>query len=225
MKKRTAPKIKAIPLDPLATPTQVEALRKGNPLAALHHPNCPVELWWELAALYPLAVEKSPLWELNTLEAPERWFEVEKKNATRWMGAGYETMSAKDLRLFGADCVEHVLPLFERAYPQDKRPRHAIEVARRYANGKVTLRDGSNLIQSTAKAVKQATEEMVANKQQTGGVVHTPYRVANAAWETLNEHPYAAANHASDFAAIADRNNSEVERVWQWRRLREYLSR
>ena len=32
--------------------------------------------------------------------------------------------------LFAADCAEQVLPLFERARPDDRRPRSAIEVAR-----------------------------------------------------------------------------------------------
>ena len=36
---------------------------------------------------------------------------------------------------FACDCAEHVLPYFEEKYPEDKRPRQAIESARRFANG------------------------------------------------------------------------------------------
>lgn len=36
------------------------------------------------------------------------------------------------------DYDEHVLHLFEAKYPEDKRPRQAIEVSRRYADGKAT---------------------------------------------------------------------------------------
>lgn len=43
------------------------------------------------------------------------------------------TWNDKTARLFAYDCAEHVLPLFEKEYPDDKRPRQAIEVARRYA--------------------------------------------------------------------------------------------
>jgi hypothetical protein len=39
-------------------------------------------------------------------------------------------------RLFACDCAERVVPLYEKDYPDDKRPRHAIEVARLYADGK-----------------------------------------------------------------------------------------
>jgi len=41
----------------------------------------------------------------------------------------------KTLRLFACRCAEDVLPPFERLYPADGRPRHVVEVARRYANG------------------------------------------------------------------------------------------
>jgi hypothetical protein len=46
-------------------------------------------------------------------------------------------MPKKDARLFACDCAEHVLCLFERDYPDNKRPRDCIEVSRKYANGEV----------------------------------------------------------------------------------------
>src|SRR3990167_6550560 len=44
----------------------------------------------------------------------------------------------KVLRLFLADSAERVLPLYERWYPLDTRPRRAIETARRFARGDAT---------------------------------------------------------------------------------------
>jgi len=44
-------------------------------------------------------------------------------------------------RHFACDCAEEVLHLYEQKYPDDPRPRQAIEVARRYADGKVTDED------------------------------------------------------------------------------------
>jgi hypothetical protein len=41
-------------------------------------------------------------------------------------------------RLLAADCAERVLPIFERERPNDDRPRLAIEVARRFADGLAT---------------------------------------------------------------------------------------
>lgn len=40
-------------------------------------------------------------------------------------------------RLFACDCAAHVLPLFERIFPHDDRPRTAIATARAYAHGQV----------------------------------------------------------------------------------------
>ena len=41
-------------------------------------------------------------------------------------------------RLYACDCAEHVLHVYEQRYPDDKRPRQAIETARRYAQGMAT---------------------------------------------------------------------------------------
>jgi hypothetical protein len=40
---------------------------------------------------------------------------------------------------WAAVCAEHVLPLFEAAQPTDVRPRHAIEQARAWARGEITM--------------------------------------------------------------------------------------
>lgn len=41
-------------------------------------------------------------------------------------------------RLFACDCAEHVLHIFEKKYPDDNRPRKAIETAREFAMGEAT---------------------------------------------------------------------------------------
>ena len=41
----------------------------------------------------------------------------------------------KEIRLFAADCAESVLHIYENRYPNDDRPRKAIQAARDYANG------------------------------------------------------------------------------------------
>ncbi len=45
------------------------------------------------------------------------------------------------LRAMAADFAESVLPIFEGQYPDDRRPREAIEVVRRYAHGEATGRE------------------------------------------------------------------------------------
>ena len=43
----------------------------------------------------------------------------------------------KEVRLFAADCAESVLHIYEGAYPDDDRPRKAIEAARTLANSEI----------------------------------------------------------------------------------------
>ena len=43
----------------------------------------------------------------------------------------------KVMRLMAADFAEAVLPIFEKEYPDDNRPRLAIQAARDFANGKI----------------------------------------------------------------------------------------
>src|SRR5258708_36360692 len=48
------------------------------------------------------------------------------------------------LALWAAWCAEHVLDLFESARPLDPRPRRAIERARAWARGEVTMTQASS---------------------------------------------------------------------------------
>ncbi len=43
------------------------------------------------------------------------------------------------LAIWAADCVQHVLHLFEEMQPNDERPRRAIEAARAWAQGTITM--------------------------------------------------------------------------------------
>ena len=52
----------------------------------------------------------------------------------------YDQIKERDLiaRLFAASCAEHVLPIYEQQYPDDKRVRLCIEASRRFAYGEIT---------------------------------------------------------------------------------------
>jgi hypothetical protein len=54
-------------------------------------------------------------------------------------GGSLEDADHHRLAVWAADCAEHVLDLFERVRPDDDRPRHAIELARRWARGEITM--------------------------------------------------------------------------------------
>ena len=48
-----------------------------------------------------------------------------------------DSWNERTARLFAADCAERVLPIFEKAYPNDDRPRKAIEAGRAFARGEI----------------------------------------------------------------------------------------
>jgi len=67
----------------------------------------------------------------------------------------------KEIRLFAADCAELVLPIYENKYPDDNRPRAAIQAARDYANELITIEELAAAA-SAASAAAMATAEYAA---------------------------------------------------------------
>src|SRR5436190_15099943 len=75
------------------------------------------------------------------------------------------------LALWAATCAEHVLHLFEEAQPSDSRPRHAIELARAWTRGEITM--------SEARAA--AGHAMAAARELSGAARHAGYAAGQAA--------------------------------------------
>src|SRR2546430_2595369 len=75
------------------------------------------------------------------------------------------------LALWAATCAEHVLHLFEEAKPSDSRPRHAIEQARAWTRGEITM--------SEARAA--AGHAMAAARELSGAARHAAYAAGQAA--------------------------------------------
>jgi hypothetical protein len=75
------------------------------------------------------------------------------------------------LALWAATCAEHVLHLFEEAQPSDSRPRHAIEQARAWARGEITM--------SQARAA--GGHAMAAARDLSGAARHAAYAAGQAA--------------------------------------------
>lgn len=81
----------------------------------------------------------------------------------------------REQRLFACDCAERVLPIWEKQYPDDKRPRACIEAARRYAENPTD--DNQRLMLAAARYTAMAAAY-----------------TADAAWEAA----WAAAQAAMD---------------------------
>jgi len=230
--------------DPQASAEDILSIRRTNPIAALNHPNCPPEVWWDLAADHPLAAPSSVLYELLTLEEPGRWEKEERGYAEQYAIQWAFDIPVELRRLFAADCAEHVLPLFLRRYPKDKTMQHAIVVARRRAHGLATEKE------ITVADVRAATALRIARQNNEQRFKTSPHVAAQnetcAAWiaacaihsaltteEPLGENsnvPRYGQNAA--YFSVYPKNPppqdykeaKTTEAVWQWHRLVEYIN-
>jgi hypothetical protein len=86
-------------------------------------------------------------------------------------GGTLEDADHHRLAIWAADCAAHVLGLFERACPDDDRPRRAIELARAWARGEVAMTESR----------AAAGHANAAARDQRGAARHAAFAAAQAA--------------------------------------------
>ena len=88
------------------------------------------------------------------------------------------------LALWAASCAEHVLDLFESAQPEDPRPRRAIEDARAWVRGEVTMmqaRAAGGHAMGAARDLRGAARQAAFAAGQAGAVAHVAAHELGAA--------------------------------------------
>ena len=88
------------------------------------------------------------------------------------------------LALWAAICAEHVLPLFAAAQPADPRPRHAIEQARAWARGEITMtasRTAAGHAMAAARDLRGAARDAAYAAGQAAAVAHVAAHELGAA--------------------------------------------
>lgn len=93
----------------------------------------------------------------------------------------------KVLAVWAADCAEHVLPYFEEEYPEDQRPRKAIEACRRWARTGVfkmaDVRRDSLAAHAAARGAEDDAARFAARAAgQAIATAHAPGHAIAAAW-------------------------------------------
>jgi hypothetical protein len=114
-----------------------------------------------------------------------------------------ESWDEASARLYAAECAKEVVHLYEKAQPNDKRPRRAIEAAIDYARMS-TAEVPKIWIESSRRVLEQAAEEaMIAAIE----AIQLNNKAAHyAAWSTA---------YASTLAGSATRNASSAIRAAQ----------
>ena len=109
----------------------------------------------------------------------------------------------KDLRLFACQCARLALPVFEEKYPEDDRPRKAIETAEEFALGQI---DEDELEKAARAAAYAAYAAAYAAARAAARAANAAADAANAAYAT------DAANAA--YAARAS-TRAEIEKLFR----------
>jgi hypothetical protein len=88
------------------------------------------------------------------------------------------------LAIWAADCAQHVLHFFEQVQPNDDRPRHAIELARAWARGEVSMtesRTAAGHAMGAARDLRGAPREAAYAAGQAAAVAHVAAHELGAA--------------------------------------------
>src|SRR5688572_22477022 len=125
----------------------------------------------------------------------------------------YDKQDQRSMATWAADCAERVLPLFEKAYPNDDRPRRAIETCRTWVHTGVfkmaEIRGASLTAHAAARAAKENNAASFAARAagQAVATAHVP------------QHAFGGAYYALKAIAAAEPAHAEAkvvkEHVWQ----------
>jgi hypothetical protein len=107
------------------------------------------------------------------------------------------------LAVWAADCAQHVLHFFETMQPGDDRPRHAIELARAWARGEITMtqsRNAAGHANAAASVMSGAARNAAYAAGQAAAVAHVAAHELGAAAYAIRAARAAAAESERDEA-------------------------
>ena len=192
--------------------------RRGKWMPVIEHPRCCRQGYHliELSAL--------PEW----LRSDCTIYVAEGRGASHTDGSGKTAFAQarlvrqlhideRELRLFAADCAEHVLPIFYAVLPGDERPQQAIDVARAVARGECSA--------AMRKVVRVAAAGAAAASSEAAAVAEAAVAeaVTAEAWTAARKAAWAAACAAAWGAETWAEKAWAAERQWQADKLSTYL--
>ncbi len=135
------------------------------------------------------------------------------------MAALVSQLDKKTLATWAKACAEHVLPYFEEAFPDDRRPRHALDTLQAWIDTgqfrMATIRAASLGAHAAAREVGEDSPARSAARA-AGQAVATAHAIAHAPGAALygRQAAYRAAPPGGEEAAVVK------ERDWQNKTLR-----
>jgi hypothetical protein len=162
------------------------------------------------------ACRKAREW-VGDMSAPKAWAKCEQADWMIWLVIEATLLDDRSLRLFAADCAEHVLHFFEEKCPKDDRPRKAIQAARDFANGTI----GAAARDAAGDAAWAAARAAAWDAAGAAARAAAWAAARAAAWGAAGDAAWAAAGDAAWAAAGAAAWAAELK--WQADKIRECL--
>lgn len=123
----------------------------------------------------------------------------------------------KILAIWAADCAERVLPYFEKMFPEDNRPRQAIEAGRAWARDELKMTEARKAAFGAHAAARDADQvaEACSAARAAGHAAATAHVTSHAVGAAI--YAMTAVRDASDTvdAEVA----TTRERDWQYQHL------
>jgi hypothetical protein len=102
-------------------------------------------------------------------------------NVVAQYAAKLEKLDQRTRALWAADCAKRVLRFFESEHPTDDRPRRALEGARVWARGEISMMDARRLAVAAHAAARTCTQPTAtAAARATGHAVATAHARGHA---------------------------------------------
>ncbi len=124
------------------------------------------------------------------------------------------------LVLWATDCAERVLPYFEEEFPNDDRPKQAIEAGRAWVRGEITLSEARAAAFAAHAAARDADQAAARAAARSAGhaaaTAHAQGHATHAASYAVTAAAYAAAPANATDAATNERD-------WQYQHLPQRL--
>jgi immunity protein 5 of polymorphic toxin system len=134
------------------------------------------------------------------------------------------TANHKTLVVWACDCAERVLPFFEARFPDDDRPRRAIELGRAWVEtGIFRMREVRTASLAAHAAARAAQDDDVA--RAAARAAGQAVAAAHVAGHAIAAAIYAATAVRDRAAATDAMAAATEERQWQYRHLLELLER
>jgi len=130
-------------------------------------------------------------------------------------GGSLEDDDHHRLAVWAATCAEHVLHHFERARPDDERPRRAIELARAWARGEVAMTEA----RTAAGHANAAARDLRGAARHAGFAAAQAAAVAHVASHELGAAAYAIKAVRAAVPDAESENAGRLECRWQRERL------